>query len=89
MYQYRYNSTSSECTEIYENLKNKKTILLTILDTKINENDKDIIKIKVPKLPLNIIDSKNQVIDGDIICSNSKDEEDCTLYFNYQIKKGV
>ncbi|CAD8066900.1 unnamed protein product [Paramecium sonneborni] len=89
LYQYRYNSTSSECTEIYENLKNKKTILLTILDTKINENDKDIIKIKVPKLPLNIIDSKNQVIDGDIICSNSKDEEDCTLYFNYQIKKGV
>ncbi|CAD8152744.1 unnamed protein product [Paramecium pentaurelia] len=89
LYQYTYNSTSSECVEIYENLQNNKTILLTIVDTKINENDQDIIKIKVPKLPLNIIDIQNKLVQGDVICSNSKDEQDCTLYFNYNIKKGV
>jgi len=39
------------------------------------------IKLKMPNLPLVIIDSENKEINGDLICSNLVDHNDCNLFF--------
>ncbi|CAK65951.1 unnamed protein product (macronuclear) [Paramecium tetraurelia] len=84
--QCEYNITSQQCTKTYSALKANKTVILTIVDGKVKqENNTDIIRIKVPNLKLLIKDQNNQVIYGDIDCTNGF--QDCDLYFKYQIDK--
>ena len=44
------------------------------------------LRIKVPKSSVKIVDEDNNVLAGDIFCTNDLDEEDCDLYFFYPIK---
>jgi hypothetical protein len=37
--------------------------------------------MKVPQATLKIVDEENNVLPGDIICTNDLDENDCDLYF--------
>lgn len=39
------------------------------------------IKLKMPNLPFLIINSQNKEINGDLICSNFEDPNDCNLFF--------
>ncbi|CAD8067627.1 unnamed protein product [Paramecium sonneborni] len=82
--QCEYNTTALQCGKTYSALKANKTVIVTIIDGKVKqENNTDIICIKVPNLKLLIKDQNNQVLYGDIDCTNGF--QDCDLYFKYQI----
>ena len=40
----------------------------------------------MPRSTFNIVDEENNVLPGDIICTNDLDEEDCDLFFLYKTK---
>jgi hypothetical protein len=44
------------------------------------------IRIKVPPKELDLVISNNQTISGDIICSNTKDQSDCDLFFDLKME---
>jgi hypothetical protein len=44
------------------------------------------LRIKVPRSTIKIVDEDNNVLGGDILCTNDLDEEDCDLHFLYPIK---
>lgn len=78
--------TSTECKGLSEPLLSGKTVLLTLIDNKINnDGNTEIVHVRIPKITVSIIDQSNRILYGDIICRNPMDDNDCDLYFNRQV----
>ena len=76
---YYWNLTSSECTQVFNRLKESKPVLLTLYNS-FNSLDNSIFKIKIPNVKLDVIDKENNPLNAVVICSNRTDANDCDLY---------
>lgn len=59
---------------------NGKNVLISIYNPSIL-NNMTALKLKVPNVTFEVIDSQNNNILADIFCLNSTDNNDCDLYF--------
>lgn len=58
---------------------NRQPVLLALYNPGLARQE--VMKIKVPALSLNILDANNKIIEGDVICANLTDANNCDLYF--------
>lgn len=78
-----WNTTAiNDCPQIYEALLSNNPVQVNL----VGENFNNVVKVRVPSQALKIVDQENNVLYGDILCLNEDDENDCTLYYQYDIK---
>lgn len=80
-----WNSTAANCGNSYNLLKSGKTVLVNAYNP---TADRDyIFRVKVPNLEsVSVINARNEQLQGDLICSNRTDANDCDLYFSGNLK---
>ncbi|CAD8185155.1 unnamed protein product [Paramecium octaurelia] len=78
-----YFNESDSCDSLFDPLSQNKTVIVTIIDTKINNNgQKDYLKMLIPtNLNIKIVDELENSIYGEIICINQR----CTLYLSRKV----
>lgn len=76
---YNWNNSAQEWNLVYKQLQAKKSVVLTVYNPGLDRTE--IMKIKIPKIGVNVIDVSNKVLVSDIICANKSDANNCDLYF--------
>lgn len=77
-----WNYTASDCPTVYDTLLKNQPVLVTVLNpSQINDN-RTVIRIKVPKVEIEVKDQHNNVLTADLFCLNSTNSNDCTLFFS-------
>lgn len=68
-------------------MSNSNAVQINLLDGKFgSQGGVEKIRVKVPRATIKIVDEDNNVLGGDIHCTNELDEQDCDLHFFYPIK---
>lgn len=78
-----WNVSTPKCNCVYNNIINKKPVVVAVYNQAFNLTNT--LRIKVPGVLVDILDIKNNLIEGEIICANKSLTYDCDLYFQAQI----
>lgn len=75
----RWNASTPDCGCVYDNLINKRPVVVAVYNQAYL--GATTLKVKVPAIPVDIIDMNNQLVPGEIVCANRSLTYDCDLYF--------
>jgi hypothetical protein len=61
-------------------------VTIHVLDGKVaQEGEQDVIRVKVPNVPIRIVDQENNAVNGESLCLDETDQHNCDLYFFYTV----